>query len=312
MVSAAESFPGFTRTRIHAEGAEIHTLVAGSGPPVLLLHGYPQTHLMWRHVAPRLAEEFTVVATDLRGYGDSSKPASDAAHLVYSKRAMAEDQVQVMKALGHETFHVVGHDRGARVGHRMALDFPRVVNRLAVLDIVPTRELFITTDKAFAEGYYHWFFLSQPAGFPEHLIGLDPDFFLREKMKRSAADSYVFEEAVMDEYLRCFRDPEMIRASCEDYRAATTIDLEHDEADRDRKLECPVLALWGAQALMGRTRDVLSSWREYAKDVRGEALPCGHYLPEELPEETLAAMLPFLREEFLDDARGQGGDFLVK
>jgi len=282
--------------RVAADGAEIHTLVAGSGLPVLLLHGYPQTHLMWRHLAPRLAEEFTVVVTDLRGYGDSSKPASDEAHLAYSKRRMADDQVQVMKALGHEAFFVVGHDRGARVGHRMALDHPQLVQRLAVLDIVPTWELFTTTDKTFAEGYYHWFFLSQPAGFPEHLIGLDPDFFLREKLSRSAADAYVFEEPVMEEYLRCFKDPEMIRASCEDYRAAASIDLEHDEADRERKLECPLLALWGAKALMGKTRDVLNTWREYAKDVRGKALPCGHYLPEESPEETLTALLPFLRE----------------
>ena len=282
--------------RVAADGAEIHTLVAGSGLPVLLLHGYPQSHLMWRHLAPRLAEEFTVVVTDLRGYGDSSKPASDEAHLAYSKRRMADDQVQVMKALGHEAFFVVGHDRGARVGHRMALDYPRVVNRLAVLDIVPTWALFLTTDRVFAQGYYHWFFLSQPAGFPEHLIGLDPEFFLREKLKRSAADAYMFEEPVMEEYLRCFKDPEMIRASCEDYRAAASIDLEHDEADRERKLECPLLALWGAKALMGKTRDVLNTWREYAKDVRGKALPCGHYLPEESPEETLAALLPFLRE----------------
>jgi len=289
-------FEGFEQHRIVASGAEIHTLVGGGGPPVLLLHGYPQTHVMWHKVAPVLTRAHTVVAADLRGYGDSARPPSDPTHYPYSKRAAAGDQVEVMAALGFERFAVVGHDRGGRVGHRMALDHPERVERLAVLDIVPTHRLFRSVDQAIATGYYHWFFLIQPNGLPERLIGNDPEYYLREKLARWSADFGAFTEPALAEYARCFRDPAVVHATCEDYRAAASIDLEHDEADMHRRVECPLLALWGAKGLMERHFDVLATWRERCRDVRGRALPCGHFLPEEAPEETAAALGAFLLE----------------
>jgi len=288
-------FEDFTSTNIETEGATIHLVMGGEGPPLLLLHGYPQTLAMWHKIAPRLARHFTVVAADLRGYGDSSKPPSDAAHIPYSKRAMANDQVQVMTALGFETFLVVGHDRGARVGHRMALDHPDRVARLALLDIVPTHHLFATVDKTVGLGYYHWFFLAQASDFPETLIGANPEFFLRNKMGNWSAGMEGFTDDAMAEYIRCFKDPATIHATCEDYRAAAGIDLEHDEADMHKKIACPVLALWGAKGLMGRHYDVLETWRERAGDLRGRALDCGHYLPEEAPDETFEELFDFLK-----------------
>jgi len=286
-------FEGFTATDVATQGARIRTLRAGDGPPLLLLHGYPQTHVIWHKIANRLAERFTVVATDLRGYGDSEKPASDDRHGAYSKRTMAQDQVEVMDSLGFQRFFVAGHDRGGRVAHRMALDHADRVLRLAVLDIIPTHAVFATVDQTVATGYYHWFFLIQGNGLPERLIGGDPEFYLRAKLKQwSRTEGGITEEA-MAEYLRCFRDPACIHATCEDYRAAASIDLEHDEADLDHKIDCPLLTLWGDRGLVGRHYDVLSVWRQRAANVQSSALPCGHYVPEEAPEETLEALNAF-------------------
>ena len=285
-------FDGFKTADVETGGATIRVVHGGEGPPLLLLHGYPQTHVMWHKIAPALAERFTVVATDLRGYGDSSKPPGGDNHEAYSKRAMARDQVEVMAHLGFERFAVVGHDRGARVAHRMALDHEARVSRLAVLDIAPTRKMFAETNQSFATDYYHWFFLIQPYDYPETLIGADPEFYLRYKMtKFGGAEAFTAE--AWAEYVRCF-DAAAIHTTCEDYRAAAGIDLEHDEADIGAKISCPVLALWGAKGAIEKHYDALAVWRERAQDVRGEALPCGHYLAEEAPEETLEALQPFL------------------
>ncbi len=289
-------FEGFSDDLVDAGGGiAIRTRTAGDGPPVLLLHGYPETHACWHAVAPRLvAAGFRVVATDLRGYGDSSKPASDPDHATYAKRAMAADQVAVMRALGHDRFAVAGHDRGGRVAHRMALDHPGAVRRLAVLDIAPTATMYARTDMAFARAYYHWFFLIQPAPLPERMIGADPEFYLRTKLSAwGAGDSGFLAPEAVAEYVRCFSDPAAIAASCEDYRAAASIDLVHDAADGARRLAAPLLALWGANGVVGRTYDVLAAWREKASDVGGRALATGHYLPEEAPEETAAALAAF-------------------
>ncbi len=287
-------FEGFTETKIEAEGTAIHVVHGGSGPPLLLLHGYPQMRAMWHKVAPLLAESFTLVIPDLRGYGDSAKPKSDATHLAYSKRVSARDQVAVMQALGFERFGVAGHDRGARVGHRMALDSPERVDKLAVLDIVPTHKIFSTVDKRVARHYFIWFFLSQPADFPESIIGAAPERYLRTCLGTFSADAGMFSDAAMAEYVRCMSDPETIRASCEDYRAAASIDLEHDEADLDRKIACPVFALWSAKRGAGQApHDVMAAWRERAADVRGQTLDCGHFMPEEAPAETAAALSEF-------------------
>ena len=287
---------GFESQRIPTDGAEINLVTGGSGPPLLLLHGYPQTHFMWHKVMPRLAEHFTVVASDLRGYGDSAKPPGDDTHAAYSKRAMAKDQVEVMQALGFESFFVAGHDRGGRVGHRMGLDHPGRVRKLSVLDIVPTHKLFATTDQAFATAYYHWFFLIQPFDFPERLIGADPEYYLSRQFGRWGRPDSAFTAEASAEYLRCFSDPAAIHASCEDYRAAASIDLDHDDADLDRKIACPLLVLWGMRGAMHRLYDLLDCWRERASDVRGQALDCGHYLPEEKPEETADALIAFFAD----------------
>jgi len=292
-------FDGFDTRRMATSEAEINVRLGGRGAPLLLLHGYPQTHVMWHRVAPYLAERFTVVAADLRGYGESAKPPSDPAHAAYSKRAMARDQVEVMAGLGFERFAVVGHDRGARVAHRMALDHPERIERAVVLDICPTLAMYERTDMAFASGYYHWFFLIQPYDLPERLIGADPDYYLERKTGglghgARIGPTSIFDPAALAEYKRCFRDPAAIHASCEDYRAAATIDLDHDRADLDRKVRCPLLVLWGAHGLVGRLYDVLGTWRERAEDVTGRAIDCGHYLAEEAPADTLAALQAFL------------------
>jgi haloacetate dehalogenase len=286
---------GFEAARIHTRGAEINLVHGGAGKPLLLMHGYPQTHMMWHRVAPRLAEEYHVICPDLRGYGDSSKPESSADHASYSKREMANDMVEVMKELGYQQFAATGHDRGARVLHRMILDHPERVERACVMDIAPTHHMFKTTDQEFATGYYHWFFLIQPNGLPERLIGADPEYYLTEKMGRWSSPDSIFAPEAFDEYLRCFRKPETIHASCEDYRAAASIDLEHDASDLDRKIECPLLVLWGDKGLVHRKYEVLEVWRERANHVSGTALKCGHYLPEESPEQVLDELLPFLR-----------------
>jgi haloacetate dehalogenase len=289
-------FEGFTRTQIKVQDVTINLVHGGAGPPVLLLHGYPQTHAMWHQVAPQLAEHFTVIVPDLRGYGDSSKPAGEPDHANYAKRTMAQDQVEVMTTLGYERFAVVGHDRGARVGHRMALDVPERVSELAVLDIVPTYHVFKSIDQFMATAYYHWFFLIQPYDLPEKLIGADPLYYLHKKLGGWGSGLQVFAPEALAEYERCFCNPATIHATCEDYRAAASIDLGHDEVDRQRRLICPVLALWGAKGFVHQGYDVLAVWRDYAAEVRGQALPAGHFLAEERPEETTAELLAFLSE----------------
>jgi haloacetate dehalogenase len=273
---------------VQTSGAEIRCVVGGSGPPLLLLHGYPQTHAMWHKVAPSLAHRHTVVCADLRGYGDSSKPASDATHAAYSKRAMAQDMVELMRDLGFTRFRLAGHDRGGRVSHRLCLDHPDAVERVAVLDISPTRIMFGKTDQAFATAYYHWFFLIQPFDLPERMIGADPVWYLQKKTGSwGSGAAQFFDPRAIAEYERCFRDPAMIHASCEDYRAAASIDLEHDAADADKRVTCPLLALWGTKGVVHRLFDPIADWRSVANDVRGKALPSGHYLAEEAPEATL-------------------------
>jgi len=278
-------FPGFRRELVKTSGTDIHAAVGPKreAPALLLLHGYPQTHAIWHKVAPGLAERFNVVAADLRGYGDSGKPPSSPEHTAYSKREMARDQVELMRALGHERFFLAGHDRGARVAHRLAVDHPAQVAKIAVLDIAPTLAMYEHTTEAFARAYWHWFFLILPAHLPERMIGADAKLYLRSKVGESFAGN-VFAPEAWAEYERCFTSG-VIHASCEDYRAAATIDLEHDRADRDagRKVRCPLLALWGARGVIEHCFNPLDEWRRVADDVRGHALPAGHYLPEEVP-----------------------------
>jgi haloacetate dehalogenase len=289
-------FEGFENLKIETSGATINLVKGGDGPPLLLLHGYPQTHLMWHKVAPRLAEDFTVVAADLRGYGDSGKPHGDPEHLNYSKRVMAQDQVEVMQRLGFESFLLVGHDRGARVSHRLTKDHPQRVRKLATLDIIPTRRMFQIVNKEMATNTYHWFFLIQPFDFPERVIGADPDYFIRSRFERVKDAARVFPPEAIEEYVRCFSDPAAIHGACEDYRAGASIDLAHDEADFDQKVACPHLALWSATGYVGRTQDVLQVWRDYSANVWGHSLPCGHYIAEELPDETYHTLKEFLLE----------------
>lgn len=297
MHADAELFPGFRSARIEGAGATIACVVGGSGPPLLLLHGYPQTHAMWHRIAPALARRYTVVCADLRGYGDSSKPPSDASHATYSKRAMAADMVAAMRALGHPRFRLVGHDRGGRVAHRLAVDHRDAVEKVAVLDIAPTLAMYAKTDRAFATAYYHWFFLIQPFDLPERMIGADPVAYLRTKIGGwGSGGTAFFDPRALAEYERCFSDPATIHATCEDYRAAASIDLEHDAADRaaGRRVRCPLLALWGERGVVHRLFDPLAEWRAVADDVRGRPLPCGHYLAEEAPDSTLAELEAFL------------------
>jgi haloacetate dehalogenase len=298
MSADASVFPGFAPRPFDTSGARIHAVVGGSGPPLLMLHGFPQTHAMWHKIAPRLAERFTVVCADLRGYGDSGKPASDATHAAYSKRAMAQDMVEVMRELGFPRFCLVGHDRGARVSHRLCLDHPQAVERVAVLDISPTRKMYGATDRAFATDYYHWFFLIQPFDLPERLIGGDPVYYLRRKMGGwGSASMSIFDPRALSEYERCYANAATIHASCEDYRAAATIDLAHDDEDvaAGRKVTCPLLVLWGEKGVVHRLFTPIDDWKAVAVDVRGRALPSGHYLAEEVPEDTYAELTAFLR-----------------
>ena len=286
----------FSTHDVAVDGVRIHARVGGSGPPLLLLHGFPQTHLMWHALAPQLARRFTVVCADLRGYGDSAKPSGGADHAGYAKRAMAADMVGLMAALGFERFQLAGHDRGGRVAHRLVLDHPDRVERLCVLDIVPTATVFAATDKAIATGYYHWFFLIQPAPLPETLIERSAIDYLHFKLARWGSAKASFAPEAVAEYERCIQDPATIHAMCEDYRAAASIDLTHDAGDADARIEPPLLVLWGARGLMHRSFDVPATWREnHARpsEVEAEPIDCGHYLPEEAPDAVLAAFERF-------------------
>ncbi len=291
-------FEGFETHRITTSGAEINLRTGGSGPALLLLHGYPQTHVMWHKVAPDLARDYTVVAADLRGYGDSSKPETTADHAVYSKREMARDMAEVMTALGHDRFFLAGHDRGGRVAHRLAADHGDRVKKLCVLDIAPTYEMYRNTTEEFAKAYWHWFFLIQPAPLPEAFIGSEANrpLYLQLKMCSGSAGNAPFTPEAMAEYERCFSDPATIHASCEDYRASAGIDMRHDEADGGRKLTCPVLALWGRDGVIERCFDALDLWKRRAEHVEGEALPGGHYLAEELPTIVIERFRSFFRD----------------
>jgi len=288
---------GYAAQRIVVSGTELHVLLRPNpGKPMLLLvHGYPETHAMWHKLAPLLADEYSLVIPDLRGYGDSGKPPSlpDAAN--QSKRAMAQDLAELMTAIGHERFHVAGHDRGARVLHRLCLDHEARIRSACIMDIAPTLTTFALTDQALATAYFHWFFLIQAQPLPERMIGADPTSWLKGCLSRwSMGNEPAFSAEAVAEYVRCFSDPEAIRASCDDYRAAAGIDLAHDEADAQRRLGVPLLVLWGGRGFVGRNYDVLALWREKAADVRGQALDCGHFLPEEAPFEVAG----YLREFF--------------
>jgi haloacetate dehalogenase len=279
----AEFFPGFRTEKVQTSGAVIHAVIGGSGPPVLLLHGAPQSRVSWAAVARELASDYTVVATDLRGYGDSGKIEGDREHNLYSKRTMALDQVEVMRHFGFERFSVFGHDRGARVTHRLALDHTDKVERAAVLDIIPTHYLFSRVDKAFAESAYHWFFFARPAPFPETVIANSLELFVGRGDPKLGA-----------EYRRVFRIQGTLHAMCEDYRAAASIDFEHDGADLDKKVQCPLLVLWGENGSVAGRYDALAIWGERAARLSGKQMPGGHSFHESHPKETAAELRAFL------------------
>jgi haloacetate dehalogenase len=288
-------FPHFERHTVDVGGIHINCVKGGSGPALLLLHGHPQTHAIWHKVAPQLAERHTVIAADLRGYGDSGKPAGLPDHSNYSKRTMAVDQLRLMAHFGHQRFLVLAHDRGARVAYRLALDHPQAVSRLVTLDIAPTLAMYEKTSMAFATAYYHWFFLIRPAPFPETLINSHPADYLKHTIGGRSAGLAPFTDEAYAEYLRCLQDPATVHGICEDYRASAGIDLEHERADlaAGRKIACPMLALWGAHGAVGQCFDPLAEWQALAADVRGHALDCGHYIPEEAPQALLDQVQPF-------------------
>ncbi len=285
-------FPGFKTHLIDTGEVRIHCVSGGQGPPLLLLHGYPQTHLIWRDIALKLADHFTVVATDLRGYGSSDKPFGTDDHATYSKRVMAQDQVSVMQQLGHDSFFVAGHDRGGRVALRMTLDHPNKIKKLAVLDIAPTADMYGETTQAFATAYYHWFFLIQPYDLPEKLIGGEAEFYIRKKLQPLLSNCDLPED-VLNHYIETFCKPDAIHAMCEDYRASATIDLEHDADDAEIKVSCPVLAIWGEQGIIEKLFDPIALWSGKTNELVAKTFPCGHYIPEEQPEKTLDAFLKF-------------------
>ncbi len=291
ILAAAPNAPGFFdgfKSRVIAlpHGGHAFARIGGSGPPLLLLHGYPQTSAMWHRIAPALARDHTVICPDLRGYGASWKPEVTPDHAAMSKRAMADDLLAMMDALGHDSFAIGAHDRGARVAHRLAADHPARVMRLATLDIAPTREMYAEGGPGFAAAYWHWFWLIQPAPLPERLIGADPDWYWCRKCCSGSAGAAPFARPALEEYLTAFRNPAMISASCEDYRAAWTIDIAHDDAETG-PIKTPLLALWGKDGAIDAHFDALALWRRRASDVTGQAIPGGHYLAEETPEVVL-------------------------
>jgi len=288
-------FDGFQLKHVTVRGGSIRLRHGGSGPPLLLLHGYPETHAMWHKVAPQLARDYTVICADLRGYGDSSKPRGVPGHANYSKRAMARDMAEVMAELGYLGFHVVGHDRGGRVTHRLARDYPKRVRSITVLDISPTLKMYQSTTRAFAKAYYHWFFLIQEAPLPEKLLQGHVPGYILSRLGRGPSKLNHFDKRAVAEYVRAFKDPRTIHATCEDYRASATIDLVHDRKSKTR-IKMPLLALWGRQGVIEALFDCLADWREVATDVRGRALQCGHFIPEEKPKELLLELRRFLRQ----------------
>ncbi|MFM0594675.1 alpha/beta fold hydrolase [Paraburkholderia dilworthii] len=290
-------FADFIDASAKVDGIRINAIRGGNGPALLLLHGHPQTHAIWHKVAPTLARHFTVIAADLRGYGDSGKPPGAHDHSNYSKRRMAADQVALMQAQGFSEFAVIGHDRGGRVAARMALDHPQAVTKLVTLDVAPTLAMYEQTSFAFARAYWHWFFLVRPAPFPETLIRADADLYLKQTIGARSAGLAPFTADAYGEYLRCLSDPATAHGICEDYRASISIDLDHDRAslDEGRKIKCEFLALWGAQGVIEQCFEPLAEWRQWSAQVSGEALPCGHYIPEEAPELLLERVLPFLQ-----------------
>jgi haloacetate dehalogenase len=289
-------FPGFESELIEVNGVKIMARKGGSGRPLLLLHGHPQTHAIWHRVAQQLAKSHTVVMTDLRGYGDSSKPQGSQDHLNYSKRVMALDQIEVMRYFGFYEFDVLAHDRGARVAHRLALDHPKAVKRLVLLDIAPTLAMYEKTSNQFARSYWHWFFLIQPAPMPERLIEADPSAYVRDVLGRRSAGLAPFDARALAEYVRCIELPGAAHGLCEDYRASASIDLIHDQLDIDTKnfLHQPLLVLWGEQGVVNQCFEPLKEWSKLAVNVKGHALPCGHYIPEEAPELMLSQVQSFL------------------
>jgi haloacetate dehalogenase len=290
-------FEGFERTRIEVNGVTINLRRGGNGPPLLLLHGNPLTHVMWHKIAPQLAQTFTVVATDLRGYGDSGKPRGQPDHSNYSFRVMAEDQVHVMARLGFETFLVAGHDRGARVAYRMALDHPERVQKFATLDIVPTHWVLTHITRGWAQASYHWFFMAQPFDFPERLLAGREEYYIRRKLDKPGVGTTGFTEEALAEYIRCCT-PENIHAVCEDYRAAITADFEMDRRDLEagRRIECPVLVLWGERSHVERSFEPIEAWSHYAARIAGACkLASGHYPAEQAPEETYEALIGFFK-----------------
>ncbi|MBI3433827.1 MAG: alpha/beta hydrolase [Proteobacteria bacterium] len=290
-------FEGFERKRVTVGGIDIACVMGGSGPPALLLHGFPQNLAMWARVAPQLARHFTVICADLRGYGDSAKPKCLPDRSNYAFRAFAADQVGLMRQLGFERFHLVGHDRGGRTGHRMALDHPQAVATLTVMDIVPTHAMFMRTNREVSGAYWHWYFLSQPEPFPERLIGNDPDFFYETCLVGWGATRVAdFDPEMIADYRRAWRDPGMIHGSCSDYRAAASIDLAHDATDIERKVACPTLVFYGSAGAMARLFDIPAQWRERCADVTVASLPGGHFFVDQFPDECARILHDFLRD----------------
>jgi len=300
-MAITDYFQGFKRMMIDTGDVSINTLVGGEGKEViLLLHGHPENYLIWRDIAPSLAKRYTVVVTDLRGYGDSSKPKGLPDHSNYSKRVMALDQVKVMEHLGFSQYHIVGHDRGARVCHRLMLDHPEKVLTCTMMDILPTYDMYERTNREFATKYWHWFFYIQPFDFPERFLGADPDYFIRNNLlkKASLEAAKNFPEDVLQDYIRCYSDPATVHGISEDYRAAESIDLEHDIVDRSTKIKTPLLVLWGANGVVGKLWDILKGWQDLADDVSGFGIPdCGHFVPEEKPQIVLEALSVFLEQK---------------